>query len=411
MKTSSVNMAVIGLGGRGRGMGGNLCQMPDVNVIAICDVYPDRVEATAADMESAGHPRPFTTLDYHDILAMPSVDAVLITTSWQTHLTIAIEAMKAGKYVASEVCGSCSVDQCWELVRTYQETKIPCMLIENCNYGREEMALLNMVKQNVFGELIHLRCGYEHDLRGEISHGHLNRHYRLDNYMNRNGDLYPTHGAGPMAKLLNINRGNRFTSLVSVASKARGLNEYVDAHVTELPGLSEIKGYHFTQGDVVTTIITCAHGETLLLTHDTTLPRPYSRGGYVQGTKGLWMEENYSLYLEGMDPGHKWQDFKPYLEKYEHPLWKWYQEEGVRGGHGGMDYLVLRAFVESFMNGEDTPLNAYDFATMTAITALSEQSVAAGGMPQPFPDFTNGRWLVPAPAKDRRYSLDLIPTV
>ena len=412
MNFSSVNFGIIGLGCRGTDLSRTLSQMDDVNIVAVCDVYQDRIDRVCSDLEAAGKCRPATTLNYHDILTMESVDAVLITTAWQTHLTIAIEAMKAGKWVASEVCGACSVDQCWELVRTHQETKVPCMMLENCNYGREEMALLNMVQQNVFGELIHLRCGYGHDLRDEVSMGHINRHYRLDNYMNRNGELYPTHGAGPMSKLLNINRGNRFVSLVSVATKARGLNEYVKSKINDVPALAELNGYNFTQADVVTTIITCAHGETLMLTHDTTLPRPYSRFGYVQGTKGLWMEENRGIYLEDRSENrHAWDSFEPYLKEYEHPLWKWYLEEGIKGSHGGMDYLTLRAFVESFQNNTETPLNVYDFATMTAITALSEQSVATGSMPQPFPDFTNGRWLVPEPARSWKYGLDVIPTL
>ena len=279
------------------------------------------------------------------------------------------------------------------------------MLLENCCYGRYELALLNMVKQNLFGEIIHCRCGYEHDLREEVAMGHINRHYRLDNYMHRNGDVYPTHGAVPMGKILNVNRGNRFVSLVSMASKARGLNGWI---AQNLPADNELQGYHFTQGDVVTTMIQCAHGETLLITHDTTLPRPYSRGGYVQGTKGLWMEENNGIYIDGEGEPHKWVDFQSYLEKYEHPIWKWYLDSGVRGGHGGMDYLVLRAYVESIQAGADTPIDVYDFATYAAITPLSEQSIATGSMPQPFPDFTDGRYLLREPERSWKYCLSSV---
>ncbi|HHX72808.1 MAG TPA: Gfo/Idh/MocA family oxidoreductase [Clostridiales bacterium] len=399
---SNVNLAIIGQGGRGFGLMRLIMEMEDVNIVGVCDVYQDRVDRAVTTLKEAGKPAPVATQNYHELLALSNVDAVLIATSWQTHMRIAIDSMKAGKYVASEVGGACSLDEVWELVQTSRETKMPCMMLENCCYGREELALLNMVKQNVFGELIHTRCGYEHDLREEVAKGHINRHYRLDNYMHRNGDVYPTHGSVPMGKMLNINRGNRFVSLTSMASKSRGLNEWIKDN---LPDVDYLQNYPFALGDVVTTIVKCAHGETLVMTHDTTLPRPYSRGGLVQGTKGIWMEENYSIYLDGISPEHKWEPFAPYLEKYEHPLWKWYQQEGIRGGHGGMDYLTLRAFLESVQAQCDTPIDVYDFAVHAALTPLSEQSVALGGMPQAFPDFTNGAWLVRPAERKWKYSL------
>ena len=402
MKSNTVNIAVIGLGGRGHGMMCTLLAMDDVRIVGLCDVYPDRVERSAKAVEEVYGKAPFTSQNYHDILAREDVDGVLITTCWQMHLRIAIDAMNAGKYVASEVGGACSIDECWELVRTSRRTGKPCMLLENCCYGREELALLNMVKQGLFGEMIHCRCGYEHDLRDEVAMGHINRHYRLDNYMHRNGDVYPTHGAVPMGKILNVNRGNRFISLVSMATKARGLNEWSAKH---MPADNEVQGYPFAQGDVVTTMIKCAHGETLVLTHDTTLPRPYSRGGYVQGTKGVWMEENRGIMLEGETEPHVWSAFDPILQKYEHPICKWYQEAGIQGGHGGMDYLVLRAYVESIQAQTDTPIDVYDSATYAAITPLSENSIATGSMPQPSPDFTNGGYLVREPERCWKYSL------
>ncbi|MBR7137284.1 MAG: Gfo/Idh/MocA family oxidoreductase [Clostridia bacterium] len=402
MKSNTVNIAVIGLGGRGRGMMMNLARMEDVRIGGVCDVYADRVELAIKQVEDECGYAPIGVADYMELLERPEIDAVLITTSWQTHIRIAIDAMNAGKYVASEVGGACTLEDCWDLVRTSERTKKPCMLLENCCYGRYELALLNMVKQNLFGELVHCRCGYEHDLREEVAMGHINRHYRLDNYMHRNGDVYPMHGCLPMGKMLDINRGNRFVSLVSVASKARGLNEWVSKN---MPADSKLQGYPFAQGDVVTTILKTAHGETVVITHDTTLPRPYSRGGYVQGTKGIWMEENNGVYFDGAEK-HEWADFdETCLKKYEHPIWKWFLDEGVKGGHGGMDYLVLRAFVESIQANEQPPIDVYDFATYTAITPLSEASVAMGGMPQAFPDFTNGRFTVREPERRWKYCL------
>ena len=303
--------------------------------------------------------------------------------------------MHAGKKVATEVGGANSVDECWKLVRAKEETGIECMMLENCCYGKEEMTLLNMIRQGVFGTLVHCQGGYEHDLRDEIGNGDINRHYRQRHFLHRNGELYPTHELGPIAEYLNINRGNRMVSLCAMSSKAAGLHAWLQEHRPD----SELVNAQVNQGDIVTTMISCANGETILLTHDCTLPRPYSRGGRIQGTKGIWMEDNRSIYIDGrspVDPGywtHRWEKDEAYMEEYKHPLWQAYEEFGLRGGHGGMDYLVLRAFVESVQKDECPPIDTYDTASWMAITALTEQSIAMGGAPVPVPDFTEGRWL------------------
>jgi predicted dehydrogenase len=401
--SNEVVLGVIGLGGRGRGLSKILLDMEDVSIPAICDVLDDRVQTAADQFESLGHPRPQGYSDYKELLARDDIQGVIIATSWTTHAMIAVDAMKAGKYTASEVGGASSLEECWELVRTSEQTGIPCMMLENCCYGRNEMALLNMVKKGIFGELIHCQCGYEHDLREEVAMGIENRHYRIHNYLNRNGDVYPTHGLGPVAKYLNINRGNRFLTLSSMTSKARGLHNWVMDNLGESHPLAEAD---FTQGDVATTMIKCAHGETIMVIHDTTLPRPYSRAGRVQGTKGIWMEDNNSIYIEGRSQEHTWEAFDKYLDEYEHPLWREYIKMGVRGSHGGMDYLCLRAFIESVKAGLPMPIDVYDMATWMAVTVLSEQSVAQGGHPMPFPDFTKGRWINRPLGPAGKYSLD-----
>jgi hypothetical protein len=207
------------------------------------------------------------------------------------------------------------------------------------------MAVLNMVRQGLFGEIIHCRGSYEHDLREEVAMGIENRHYRIHNYLNRNGDVYPTHGLGLAAACLNINRGNRFISLTSIASKSRGINLWANEHL----GKDHIAARsRIALGDIVTTMIQCAHGETILLTHDTSLPRPYSRGGRIQGTKGIWMEDGNVIHMEGTSPAHQWESFDGYKEKFEHPLWQKFLKEGVKGGHGGMDYLCLRDLCQTW---------------------------------------------------------------
>jgi hypothetical protein len=279
------------------------------------------------------------------------------------------------------------------------------MMLENVCYRRDVMAILQMVRQGMFGELIHLQGGYQHDLRGvklndgktaygigaEFGEkGFSEAHWRTNHSVHRNGDLYPTHGVGPLAEMLNINYGNRFVSLSSLASKSRGLHNYIVAHGGENHPNAKVE---FKLGDVVITQIKTANGETILLQHDTSLPRPYSLGFRVQGTKGIWMDVNHSLYIEGVSAKpDEWENAGPYLEKYDHPLWKQYGAEAEGAGHGGMDFFVLRAFVEAIKQQTPTPIDVYDSASWSVITPLSEMSIQ-GNQTVEFPDFTSGQWM------------------
>ena len=263
--------------------------------------------------------------------------------------------------------------------------------------------------QGLFGELVHLQCGYQHDLRhvkfndgkqpygGGVEFGEKGfseARWRTLHSVKRNGDLYPTHGVGPVAEYLDINRGNRFVSLTSTATKSRGLHRYIVEHGGEDHPNADVR---FKLGDVITTVIQTALGESIVVSHDTNLPRPYSLGFRVQGTNGLWMDLNDGIYLEGKSPDHQWEPAGPYLEKYDHPLWKKYAPLAEGAGHGGMDFFVLHAFVESIKAEAPTPLDAYDAAAWSAVSPLSEQSIAAGSAPQLFPDFTRGKWLTRTP--------------
>ncbi|MEE3232758.1 MAG: Gfo/Idh/MocA family oxidoreductase [Candidatus Latescibacterota bacterium] len=397
-----LNLGFIGLGGRGRGLANLVASMDDVHIPAICDLHDDYLEQAANGINEAQGSLPEKYIDYRELLTRNDLDGVIVATNWTSHVEISLAAMRAGIYVASEVGGASSIQECWELVRTSEETGIPFMLLENCCYGREEMAVLNMVKQGLFGELIHCQCGYEHDLRSEITRGGENRHYRLENFVHRNCDLYPTHGIGPIAKILDINKGNRFISLVSMSSKSRGLREYVINQLgPDHPRMNTV----FNQGDITTTIIKCANGETVLLTHDCSLPRPYSRAQRVQGTKGLWMEDKNALHFDDFGD-ERWAPMSEYLESYEHPVWKDFIQGGVKGGHGGMDWLVQRAFIDAIKSGSQTSIDVYDSVTWMAITALSEDSISCGSLPQPFPDFTNGKWIQRQPNPDHYWTLD-----
>lgn len=392
-----LNIGIIGLGGRGYGlMDGVILHMDDIEIVGVCDTYRDRAQNAADKVEQVKGNKPFITQDYKELIASSEVEAVIVSSAWTGHIEIIIECMKAGKPVGTEVGGAYSIEECWQLIRVYEETGVPCMLLENCCYGREEMMAMNMVKQGIFGEIVHCSGGYQHDLREEIAFGNENRHYRLQNYIHRNCENYPTHELGPIAQILDINRGNRMVSLVSMASKAKGLNEYIKNKKSDDEALMHTE---FAQGDVVTTMIKCARGETIVLTLDTTLPRAYSRGFRVQGTKGMFMEDNMSLFIDGEHNEYdfkwkeQWNNIEAYREKYEHPVWKKFMQDGVKGGHGGMDWLVLRAFFDCVEKNEEMPIDVYDIAAWMAISALSEQSIAMGGQVVAIPDFTNGKWI------------------
>ena len=400
----TVNVGFIGYGNRGIGQLNTLLSMADTYVPAVCDIHADRAENAANAVEAARGYTPFFTTDYREVIAREDIEAVMILTSWQTHIPIAIEALRAGKIVAMEVGGATIVAECWELVRVSEETGKPVMLLENCCYNDVEMALLNMIKQGVFGEVVHCRGGYQHALREEIGMGDINRHSRQDNFRHRNGELYPTHELGPICNYLNINRGNRMISLTAMSSKARGINAWIKDNRGED---FENANFAFAQGDIVITCIKCAHGETIVLKHDTTLPRAYSRGNLVHGTKGIWSEDKYGCMFdgscEGASWGHRFTDMNEFFPEHEHPLWKDYT---AVGGHGGIDYLVMRGFVEAVKAGTQTPIDVYDTASWMVISCLSEDSIAMGSMPVAIPDFTNGKWIKREPYVRSKYCLE-----
>lgn len=393
----NLKVGIIGLGNRGYWlMKDVILLMPGIKVTAVCDVYEDRNEKAAALTEELCGHRPAMETDYKKLIARDDVDIVVITCAWEGHVQLAIEAMDAGKAVGMEVGGAYSIKQCWDLVDTYEKTKTPFMFLENCCYGRRELMALNMVQQGLFGDVVHCRGAYMHDLREEVSKGEENRHYRLRNYIHRNCENYPTHELGPIAKILQINHGNRMLSLTSMSSKASGLHEYIK---DRMPDNNTLSHTTFAQGDVVNTMIKCAGGETILLTLNTTLPRFYSRDFTVCGTKGMYEEENDSVYLdkkytleEEMEWKKFWGNAKEYEEEYDHPIWKKFLNDGVHGGHGGMDWLVFEAFFDSIRNNTLCPIDVYDAASWMCITALSEESIALGGQPVAVPDFTNGAW-------------------
>ena len=398
-------VGVIGLGARGSWWAKDmLSEHEQITVTAICDLYDDRLEGVRKALEEKGKPVSLCTNDYRELIESDEVDTVFVLSGWDNHFDASIYAMRCGKAVAVEVGGAYSVQQCFDLVKAYEETKTPFMMLENCCYGEKEMTVTEMVRKGLLGRIVHCEGGYCHEMRNALAGINRDRHYRGSEYMHRNCENYPTHEIGPIAKLLNIGNGNRFESLVSMSSKPQSMKEYL----TELD--HPLKDADWKQGDVFTTLIKCANGETVKIVLDTSLPRYYSRDFTVRGTKGMYEERTNSFYFDN-DESHKekqhswtseWGNMEKYIEEYRHPLWKKAREEGLKGGHGGMDGLVLSAFLEALENGTPMPIDVYDAACWMVITALSEQSVALGSMPVAFPDFTGGKW------KNKREPMDSI---
>ncbi|GGG35286.1 alpha-N-acetylgalactosaminidase [Dokdonia pacifica] len=404
-----LRVGLIGVGLRGTNHLTNLLQRKDVTVDAICDIDPARITIAKDHIAKAGFAAPKVfgkdDYDYRNLLEEKSIDAIIISTPWLWHTRMAVDAMKAGKYTGVEVSAANTMEECWDLVNTHEETGSHLMILENVNYRRDILAVLNMVRQEVFGELIHFRCGYQHDLRfvklndGVTPYGKgvefgdkgiSESKWRTQHSLLRNGDVYPTHGVGPIATMCNVNRGNRFVSMTSHASKAVGINKYIVENGGKDHPNAKLK---WKQGDVITSTIATANGETIIVTHDCNSPRPYSLGFRVQGSQGLWEVDGSRIYIEGKSEPHRWDDAKAWLDKYDHPLWKKYGEYATGSGHGGMDFFVLNAFVESAKQNIAPPLDAYDAAAWSAITPLSEASIANNGEPQDFPDFTRGLWV------------------
>ena len=409
--SDKMRIGFIGVGNRGRDHVGEALLRDDCEVVAICDIAPRAIADTQKMIAEKGK-KAARVYDkgeqgYKALLDDKEIDAVVIATPWIFHTEIAVNAMRAGKYVGTEVSGAYSLDECWQLVNTQEETGTELFFLENVCYRRDVMAVLNMVRAGLFGELVHCEGGYQHDLRdvkfndgvqtygGGVEFGPDagagEAQWRTEQSIHRNGELYPTHGIGPVSNLLNINRGNRFAYLTSMSSQAAGLHDYIVGHPKGGPNHKNAK-IEWKLGDIVTTVIKCVNGESVILSHDTSLPRPYSLGFRVQGTKGIWMDLNNSLLLEGQTKAHTWTSDTEWLDKYDHPLRKKYASLAEGAGHGGMDWFVFNSFVECWKRKLPPVIDVYDAATWRAITPLSEASIATGSTPQAFPDFTRGRW-------------------
>jgi predicted dehydrogenase len=409
VKKEKVRIGIIGTGLRSHEHMGNFLQRDDVEITAIADPQQRSIDEALNVFKQYNRPEPAIykngDLDYKNLLQRDDIDAVMICSPWEWHSIQAIDAMNAGKIVGAEVCGAVKLQECWDVVNTSEKTKIPVMMMENVCYRRDVMAVLHMVRKGMFGEILHGQGGYEHDLRGVLfndgvtaynsgvefgQHAYSEAQWRTEHNKNRNGELYPTHGLGPVAVMMDINKGNRLTKLSSIATKARGLHKYIVEHPKGGANHPNAK-VNFKCGDIVNTQIQCANGETILLTHDVSSPRPYNLGLKIQGTEGLWQDYG-SGGNKQMNHSHKWDNTEKWLADYDHPLWKKYGAQAEGAGHGGMDFFVDHAFIECIKRGTEFPLDVYDYASWYAITPLSEKSIIEGGTLQNIPDFTKGKW-------------------
>jgi predicted dehydrogenase len=317
------------------------------------------------------------------------LDLVFTATPWEWHVPVCVAAMANGKHAATEVPAAYTVDDCWKLVEYAEKHEKHCVMMENCNYDRPEMMVFNMARQGLFGEIVHAECGYLHDLRSIKFEDRDEGLWRRAHAMVRNGNFYPTHGLGPVANVMDINRGDQLDYLVSMSSPALGLEQWARANYPEgHPKRRE----RYIQGDVNTTMIKTVRGRTIYVSHDTNLPRPYSRIHMVQGTRGLFQGYPHRLHVEGMSPAHRWEDWQEWLAEYDHPLWRDLEERSQGAGHGGMDYIEDYQLVKALHEGKPTDMNVYDAAMVSAIVPLTEWSLANRSRPIDVPDFTRGRW-------------------
>jgi predicted dehydrogenase len=409
----AVSLGVIGVGNRGRNLLNIAAKQEGVIIRAICDINSAAIEASRKILASTGQDK----ADVHDgdehaykkLLERDDIDGVIIATPWDWHVPMTLDALKAGKYVGLEVPATMTLEECWLLVDACEKsTTGKLMFLENCCYDRECLAVLRMLRDGLFRTPLHATCGYRHTAWGSgnwlkpVDPGSKSAHF-MKYAASRNADQYPTHGIGPVAHWFDINRGNRFASLNSVSTRSASINEYVTNHPQGGPGHPNATR-KFEQGDVVTTILKTIKGETIVITYDNYLPRPYSRDYSLQGTGGIWSGgyQARGIYLEGKSPSkHQWEKdaaYDKYFEKFDHPMWKQDGPKAASAGHGGIDYFTIREYVECVRTDAPPPIDVYDAVTWSAIIPLSEESIHKGGAAQEFPDFTRGKWETTKPS-------------
>jgi hypothetical protein len=390
-----VRVGIIGTGNRGKSLLSTLLYLKALEVPALCDINPENLEAAQALLTRSGRPKaaPYQKGEqsYRELVARDDLDAVIIATPWNWHTPMAVAAMKAGKYAAVEVPAAQTIEECWQLVRTHEETGVSCMMLENWSFRRDNLAVLNLIRAGLLGEIVHCHCAHSHDC---IDHWFFdkegNMRWGADFLIRYNRDQYPTHSLGPVLSWLDINCGDNFATIASTATDSRGIRRYFARKFgADHPNAKQV----YRQGDIVTSVVRTRMGKTIVINYDMQLPRPYDNRWMVQGTLGIYDEDRSVVYLTDRSPKyHEWEPFAPYQEKYDHAWWREMNASGEAAGHGGTDYLELSKFIEAVRAKRQTPIDVYDSVVMSSVVALSQHSIAAGGIPVGCPDFTGGAW-------------------
>lgn len=431
-KMDVIRIGFIGVGVRGGDYHvKNFVKMDGVEVKAICDTDQKSLDSAVNYLVKQGLPAPtkYTGSDfaYRDMLNRQDIDVVIISTPWKWHTPMAIESMESGKHALVEVPAATTIEECWQLVNTAERTQKNCMMLENVNYGRDELMSLNMVRQGLFGDLLHGEAAYIHELRWQMKEiKRKTGSWRTQRHTMHNGNLYPTHGLGPIAQYMNINRGDRFDYITSMSSPALGRAAYAKR---EFPANHERNALKYIAGDMNTSIIKTVKGRSIMVQHDTTTPRPYSRHNLIQGTNGVFAGFPNRIALENIpekikaiyDKEHKqalaaWEangkqghrpshnsyhswdtDMEKWYEAYDHPLWKRLGHDAKGAGHGGMDFIMTHRIISCLRNGEPLDQDVYDAAAWSSIFPLSMDSVADRSNSKVIPDFTRGLWKTGTP--------------
>ena len=397
-----VRVAVIGLN-RGLSHVSDCLNLDFVDIMAVCDLRADRAEAAAGLCEKKHGKRPAvysgTEVIWEQMVEREDLDVVYIATPWRWHVPMALRTMERGKHAFLEVAAALTVDDCWRLVDTSEHTQRHCVMLENCCYGENELFVLNMARQGVFGELKHAECAYIHDLRSVLFSLGSEGDWRRDYHLQLNGNLYPTHGLGPVAQYLGVGRGDQFKFLVSMSSPEVGLTKYRDA---QQPNGGRYRDERYVCGDINTSIIKTELGRTIMLQHDVVSPRPYNRINALSGTGATFFD--YPARLAVNDPklygleatgSHEWmneRDLGLMRDKFTHLLWRKLGEQARGSGHGGMDFVMNWRHLNCLRQGRTPDSVVYDAAAWSCLIEISTRSVSTGSMPVSIPDFTRGLW-------------------
>ncbi|HOW67874.1 MAG TPA: Gfo/Idh/MocA family oxidoreductase [Candidatus Paceibacterota bacterium] len=394
----TVRIGFIGVGNRGSSLLGNLLDIEGVAIKAVCDLDPDRVKnaqqrvVAKGQAEPAGYSKSETA--FEKVCQRDDLDLVYIATPWDWHVRMAVSAMTQGKHAAIEVPAAMTIDECWQLVNTAELTQRHCLMLENCCYGEIELLVLRMVRAGLLGELVHGEAGYLHEARDYLLQDSSAAAWRRRFIATLNGNLYPTHGLGPVALYMGIHAGDKFNHLVSMSSREQALSR----RCKTLPPNHPRRQDRFACGDINSSLIQTALGRTLLVQFSMVQSRPYSRINLIAGTTGTFCDYPPRLHLDGQPEG--WTtDLQSYHEQYGHPLWKKLNTQAQKsGGHGGMDYIMNWRLIQCLREGLPLDMTVYDAAAWSSIVPLSIASVSRESAPMSIPDFTRGAWKQATPS-------------